>query len=283
MAQQNVTQFAKELGVPPAQLIEQLQAAGVKKAFAAETTLTEVDKTQLLDYFKQSHGRTEEKKKITLTRRSTTEIKKADSTTGKARTIQVEVRKKRVLVKRDVTAPAEEAVEAVAAPQVPAAAPKPVLDAAEIALREEEARRQAALAERQAEEAARKLALEQERRKKAEPVAQAAPPVVEQPVQEPAAPPEPAAKPAAAPVVAKAAEPAKPTPRVGERVYPEIRRDAVLKAKPAEPGSGTLHKPAAPAGADKKPAKKAKTTEVKPAPGAWREEAANKRRAIKTR
>ena len=46
------------------------------------------------------HGTKETKNKITLTRRQTTEIKKADST-GKARTIQVEVRKKRVLVKRD--------------------------------------------------------------------------------------------------------------------------------------------------------------------------------------
>ena len=36
MAQLNVTQFATELGVPPTQLIEQLKAAGVKKALAAE-------------------------------------------------------------------------------------------------------------------------------------------------------------------------------------------------------------------------------------------------------
>ena len=154
MAQQNVPQFAKEVGVPPAQLIEQLQAAGVKKTFAAETALTESDKTQLLDYFKQAHGKTEEKKKITLTRRSTTEIKKADATTGKARTIQVEVRKKRVLIKRDVGAPAEVEAEA------PKAAPRPVLDEAEIAAREAEAKRQAELAQRQAEEAARKQAID---------------------------------------------------------------------------------------------------------------------------
>ncbi len=166
MAQLNVTQFAKELGVPPAQLIEQLQAAGVKKALAAETALTEKDKTQLLDYLRQAHGQKEEKKKITLTRRSTTEIKKSDSTTGKARTIQVEVRKKRVLVKRDAAAPAEAAE-----------APKPVLDAEQIALREAEAKQHAELAQRQAEEAQKKQEQEQGRRKKAEPVAEA--PVVE--------------------------------------------------------------------------------------------------------
>ena len=98
MAQINVTQFAKELGLPVALLLEQLQTAGIKKQLADDTVLTEKDKTQLLDYLRQAHGAKEAKNKITLTRKQTTEIKKADST-GKARTIQVEVRKKRVLVR----------------------------------------------------------------------------------------------------------------------------------------------------------------------------------------
>jgi len=272
MAQLNVTQFATELGVPPAQLIEQLKAAGVKKALAAETALTESDKTQLLDYLRQSHGQKEEKKKITLTRRQTTEIKKSDSTTGKARTIQVEVRKKRVLVKRDAPTTAEAAEEApvevkapvvdeveipvapveqevpvapvVAVPPPVATAPrgtKSVLDAQQIAIREAEAKQYAALAERQAEEARKKQEREAERRKKAEPVAEA-----------PAA-----AKPAESGKVAK--------PAAGE---------------PKTAVEGTLHKPAAPAG-DKKSSKKEKA--AAPKPGAWREEAANKRRTIKTR
>ncbi|HEY9447553.1 MAG TPA: translation initiation factor IF-2 associated domain-containing protein, partial [Burkholderiales bacterium] len=120
MAQINVTQFAKELGLPPTLLIEQLQAAGVKKALDAETSLTERDKTQLLDYLRQAHGAAQAKQKITLTRRQTTEIKKSDGA-GKSRTIQVEVRKKRVLVKREATEP--EVAETAAA------APKPVVDA----------------------------------------------------------------------------------------------------------------------------------------------------------
>ena len=49
MAQINVTQFAKELGLPIELLIEQLQTAGVKKKLADDTVLTEKDKTQLLD------------------------------------------------------------------------------------------------------------------------------------------------------------------------------------------------------------------------------------------
>ena len=154
MAQMNVTQFASELGLPPGLLIEQLQAAGVKRALAEDTLLTEKDKTQLLDYLRQVHGGREAKQKITLTRRQTSEIKKSDST-GKSRTIQVEVRKKRVLVKRDM-------VDAEAPSEA-----KPVLDAEQIALREEEARKQAELIALQSEEAEKK-------RKKAEAEAMAA-------------------------------------------------------------------------------------------------------------
>src|SRR6187549_3339105 len=142
MAQINVTQFAKELGLPPALLIEQLKAAGVSRVLDADTPLTEKDKTQLLDHLRKSHGAGEAKQKITLTRRQTTEIKKSDGL-GKSRTIQIEVRKKRVLVKRDTP-------ESDVTPVEPA---KPVLDAGQIALREAEARQQAELAARQAEDA----------------------------------------------------------------------------------------------------------------------------------
>jgi translation initiation factor IF-2 len=92
------------------------------------------------------HGTKESKNKITLTRRETSEIKKADST-GKARTIQVEVRKKRVLVKREATPPTP--VEPAAPVPAPAA-----IDAAQTAIREEEARKQAELSAIQAAEAA---------------------------------------------------------------------------------------------------------------------------------
>ncbi len=314
MAQLNVTQFAVELKVSPAQLIEQLRAAGVSKSLTADTALTEGDKTQLLDYFKQSHGRTEEKKKITLTRRSTTEIKKSDSVTGKARTIQVEVRKKRVLVKRDAPAPevVEEAalpeapvmepiaeapvvveasveVEVVAEPVIavtpepvaevpvvdvvapvveapapvaeapetdpvaapvakPAAGPRPVIDAKQMAIREAEARQHAALAQRQAEEVQKKQAVEVERRRKAELAAAALlkPPEADKGVKD-------GAKDGAKGVTAK-------------------------KAAEGAGVAGTLHKPAIPAG-EKKSTKKAAPAK----PGVWRDETAAKRRTIKTR
>jgi translation initiation factor IF-2 len=55
----------------------------------------------LLSYLQTAHGTfSAERKKITLVKKSTTEIKQADAS-GKARTIQVEVRKKRTFVRRD--------------------------------------------------------------------------------------------------------------------------------------------------------------------------------------
>jgi translation initiation factor IF-2 len=159
MGQLNVAQFAKELGLPASLLLEQLRAAGVNKT-VAEDSLSEQDKTQLLDYLRRAHGANEGKNKITLTRKQTTEIKKADST-GKARTIQVEVRKKRVFVKRDLAeaAPVEEVAE------VKAETP-PLLDAEQVAKREEEARKQAELIARQAAELREKQ--ERERKQLAE-------------------------------------------------------------------------------------------------------------------
>src|SRR5215475_9815632 len=152
MAQMSVAQFAGELKMPPKVLLEQLRAAGVNKTLA-EDTLTEQDKTKLLDYLRKAHGAANAKTKLTLTRKQTSEIKKADAT-GKSRTIQVEVRKKRVFVKRE----AGEGAPAAAAEPAPAL----TVDSREAELREEERRRNAALAERQAAE----LAERQERERK---------------------------------------------------------------------------------------------------------------------
>ena len=164
MAQTSVAQFASELKVPPSVLLEQLRAAGVEKS-VPEDALSEQDKSRLLEYLRRAHGSIEPKNKITLTRKQTSEIKKADSTTGKARTIQVEVRKKRVFVKRDPSelAAAAAAAEAPPAPLAPAPAPQaPAIDAQELALREEEQRREQQLAEIQAQELREKQ--ERERR-----------------------------------------------------------------------------------------------------------------------
>src|SRR5215470_11568454 len=146
MAQTSVAQFAGELKVAPAQLLEQLRAAGVHKR-VAEDVLSEQDKTKLLDYLRRSHGSAEPKNKITLTRKQTSEIIKKSDSSGKARTIQVEVKKKRIFVKREAEP----------------GAPAPAIDAREAELREQERKRQEELAARQAAE----LAEKQERERKA--------------------------------------------------------------------------------------------------------------------
>ncbi len=123
MGQTTVTQFAGELKMSASVLLEQLQKAGVDKAQETDL-LSEQDKTRLLDFLRRAHGDTAAKSKITLTRKQTSEIKATDST-GRARTVQVEVRKKRTFVKRDevlvpesATASAGETAESVVVPEV---------------------------------------------------------------------------------------------------------------------------------------------------------------------
>src|SRR6476469_9500730 len=100
MSSTTVAEFAAELKKSPDTLLEQLRSAGVSKS-APTDALSDSDKQRLLGFLQASHGTSApERKKITLVKKSTSEIKQADST-GKARTIQVEVRKKRTFVKRE--------------------------------------------------------------------------------------------------------------------------------------------------------------------------------------
>ena len=149
MAVTTVAQFAVELNRPAAALLEQLQSAGVSKA-STDDALTESDKERLLDYLRSTHGTAgAERKKITLTRQSTSEIKQADSS-GKARTIQVEVRKKRTFVKRDD------------APGAPEVAPEAEIDSEELVRLEQEAQAQAELLRQQEAELAERQRVREE-------------------------------------------------------------------------------------------------------------------------
>jgi translation initiation factor IF-2 len=150
MSSTTVAEFASELKKSTETLLDQLKSAGVPKASASDA-LTDGDKQKLLSFLQASHGTaTADRKKITLVKKSTSEIKQADAT-GKARTIQVEVRKKRTFIKRDddgvvaaETATVHEDTHGAA----------PLIDEAELSRREEEARRQAELIRRQEEELA---------------------------------------------------------------------------------------------------------------------------------
>jgi len=211
MASTTVAQLAAELNRPAAALLEQLQSAGVSKA-STDDSVTESDKARLLDHLRSSHGAAPgvERKKITLTRKSTSEIKQADSS-GKARTIQVEVRKKRTFVKRDDTAaPTED----------PAAAES---HEAELRRREEEAHAEAERLRVQEEELK-----EQQRRREAQERAERE--AAELRVREAAAKAaaEAAAAAAAGPLTAAPAE-AKPA----EAKAPEAKPAAAEPVKPA--------------------------------------------------
>ncbi|UJP02258.1 MAG: translation initiation factor IF-2 [Nitrosomonas sp.] len=266
MAQMSVEQFANELGLLPAVLLEQLKAAGVKKTLA-EDSLTEQDKAQLLDYLRKTHGTTETRSKVTLTRRQTSEIRKSDST-GRARTIQVEVRKRRVLTKPGMPAEAEtsqETVKPLDAVSPPGKEPVSIIDAEQLALRSEEARKQAELMARQAEEIKQKRA-----RKKPEST---------DTTSKAAAEPEKATEVEAAPGAIK---PGLATPAEAEINNPSTT------AKKAETGQraddtqaastdGTLHKPAVkPEEKVEKKKKQAKQQVV------WKDEN-TKKRGVKTR
>ncbi len=296
-----VSEFAAELKLTVPALLKQLAAAGVAEK-TEDAALSAADKTKLLEYLRKQHGAADESagKRITLTRKSTTELRTADAT-GKSRTVQVEVRKKRVLVTRaaETAPPAAEVVPVQDAP----AEIKPVLSEQEVAARAAEDARATALREAQ-EAAAREKA---DRGKSKPPVValDSAPPLTavadSAPVAEPSevqavSPPvqaiAPEGKVVAATASAATAKPAAsappatpeakseaalsaPRPRIGERV------DLTPKPKPADT---TLHRPAKPGvktgkdGVAAKPA--AKPGEKKAA--AWQEDAARKK-VMKTR
>ncbi|MGF6275509.1 translation initiation factor IF-2 [Massilia sp. UYP11] len=291
MASNNVAQFATELKMPADLLLTQLRSAGVEKSSTSDP-LSKDDKDKLLNHLRRAHGAadTGEKKKITVTRKETSEIKQADSS-GKSRTIQVEVRKKRTFVQRDdlVTTKAPE---------------EPVIDAAEQARREEDARRQTELIARQeadlrekqerlakleaeekaqaaaAEEQSKREAAEAAKRDAAEKAAVAAAKEVAA-GKEAAAGADEAAKKAADDAKAakeaaakEAAERVAATERARKAVADEVAQIKLMMsqprrvikapepvAKPAAPAAaaGTLHKPA-----DKKPGEVKKDDAKKP-------------------
>jgi translation initiation factor IF-2 len=208
MASTTVAQLATELNRSAATLLEQMQSAGLSKA-STDARITEADKERLLEYLRSTHGIAagSERKKITLTRKSTSEIKQADAS-GKARTIQVEVRKKRTFIKRD------EPGAVAAEPAVP------VIDEAELAQREQEAQAQAALLRSQEED----LARQRQEREEAEQREREAVALLER---------EAAAKAAAEAAAAPPAPPAKATR--SKKAVAQAAPPVAAPAAPAEP------------------------------------------------
>ena len=178
MADVSVTQFADVVGISVDRLLEQLKEAGVNITDAsAGATITDEEKMTLLSFLKAKHesdGKTSEPKKITLNRKSTSELK-VTGTHGKGKSVTVEVRKKRTYVKRSVIQEEEEAKAAEEQEKRDAieAEHQAVKDAEQRILDEVQAERQAVIdeAERAKTEAAdekTRLAAEEQARKEAE-------------------------------------------------------------------------------------------------------------------
>jgi len=104
MAEVTVSQFAEVLKVPVDRLLVQLDQAGIKVE-GPEARISDDAKLELLTHLRRSHGSEAESdgapRKITLKRKTQSELKLA-SAQGRARTVNVEVRRTRNYIKRDV-------------------------------------------------------------------------------------------------------------------------------------------------------------------------------------
>ncbi|MEX2525140.1 MAG: translation initiation factor IF-2 [Gammaproteobacteria bacterium] len=148
MPEVTVKQYADVIGIPVERLLEQLQEAGLSER-NAEDMINDDEKSELLGYLRRKHGKGDdsEPRKITLKRRSVSEIKVPVASSGRAKksskTVSVEFRKRRTYAKRSML---EE--EATAARQKEQ--------------EEKEARERAEQEARSAEEAERQAAEEQQ-------------------------------------------------------------------------------------------------------------------------
>ncbi|WP_415905009.1 translation initiation factor IF-2 [Neptuniibacter sp. QD48_55] len=158
MAEVTVKQLAEMVGVSVERLLEQMQEAGISgKNETAE--VSETERQSLLNHLKRSHGEDAddaEPKKITLKRKTTSTLK-VSGASGKKKTVNVEVRKKRTYVKRSEVEGAEGEADQKAEAQ----------NAEELRLEEERKQQEAeAQAAREAEEKAAKEREAEEQQKR---------------------------------------------------------------------------------------------------------------------
>ncbi|MRI31805.1 translation initiation factor IF-2 [Endozoicomonas sp. OPT23] len=103
MAEVTVEQLAKVVGAPVEKLLQQMSDAGVKKSKGSEV-VSDSEKKKLLAHLKSAHGDhtgTAEPAKITLKRKTVSQVKVAGGASGKKKVVNVEVRKKRTYVKEE--------------------------------------------------------------------------------------------------------------------------------------------------------------------------------------
>ena len=178
MSEVTVAKFAETLKVPVDRLMAQLVEAGIKVS-GSEDLISEDAKLELLTHLRRSHGKKDtasSPRKITLKRKSQSELRLAGGQ-GRARTVNVEVRRKRTYTRRDVLE--EQARKQQAELDATRAAELEAREAAErveqerLAALEEERKRQTEALEaedrqREAEEKRRQEEADEEARRRAE-------------------------------------------------------------------------------------------------------------------
>ncbi len=170
MSETTVAKLAEVVKTPVDKLLEQLRAAGIELT-DADATVSDEQKAKLLEFLQRSHGEKggAEPKKITLKRTQKSSLK-VTGAAGKAKTVQVAVKKKRTYVKRTVLEDAAKAEQEAREAELRAEAEKQAAVEAERLKAEEDARKAEEQA-KQAEEEAKKA----KEQAKAEPVPEPAP------------------------------------------------------------------------------------------------------------
>lgn len=112
MSDKTVRQLAEVVKIPLEQLLEQLKEAGLS-ASTPDDLINEDEKMQLLAHLRKRHGKDEEAgqgtlKRVTLKRRTVSELKQASVPGTTTKTISVEVRKQRTYVKRGEVSSSDE-------------------------------------------------------------------------------------------------------------------------------------------------------------------------------
>ncbi len=101
MSETTVSQFANTVGTPVERLIEQMHGAGIKAA-GPDAVISDEEKQKLLAFLRNKHGSVDKTSpnKITLKRKTTSELTAASSANKSGNRVKVEVRKKRTYVKK---------------------------------------------------------------------------------------------------------------------------------------------------------------------------------------
>lgn len=112
MSNKTVRQLAEVVKIPLERLLEQLKEAGLS-ASAPDDVINEDEKMQLLAHLRKRHGKDEgavegSLKRVTLKRRTVSELKQASVPGSATKTISVEVRKQKTYIKRSEVADSDE-------------------------------------------------------------------------------------------------------------------------------------------------------------------------------